>query len=401
MTSIFSRYVFRQAAGALLLILSSLSGIVWIALALRQLEVVTSQGQNAGTLLAMTTLALPNLLALIAPFALLIAVMHTLNRLNSDSELIVMTASGATVWIVARPLILLALIVTGAVAFVNHIGMPWSLRVLREYIVQVRTDLLTQVLQPGRFSSPEKGLTFHIRERAPNGDILGIIMHDTRSGKETMSYLAERGRIVKQDSDAYLVMSGGHVLSQDDLNEPPRIVAFDKYALDLDAFEQRTSEEFDLRPRERYFSELVNPEPDSRSFKRNPGQFAAELHERFASPLYPLAFVMVALAAVGTAQSTRQNRTRNLVAGFAIAAGIRLAGLALNNVVVQRPHLIPLLYLLPLGAIAGSLVVLVASRRQRTGPGLGDRVWDGLSTLLAGLVGRGGRTAAVKPAGGT
>ena len=64
MTSIFSRYVFRQAAGALLLILSSLSGIVWIALALRQLEVVTSQGQNAGTLLAMTTLALPNLMAI-------------------------------------------------------------------------------------------------------------------------------------------------------------------------------------------------------------------------------------------------------------------------------------------------------------------------------------------------
>ena len=142
MTTIFSRYVFRQAAGALLLILSSLSGVVWIALALRQLEVVTSQGQNGFTLLAMTTLALPNLLALIAPFALLIAVMHTLNRLNGDSELIVFTASGATIWVVARPLILLAVIVTMAVSFVNHIGMPWSLRMLRDYVVQVRTELV-------------------------------------------------------------------------------------------------------------------------------------------------------------------------------------------------------------------------------------------------------------------
>ena len=36
-------------------------------------------------------------MALIAPFALLIAVMHTLNRLSGDSELIIMTAAGANV----------------------------------------------------------------------------------------------------------------------------------------------------------------------------------------------------------------------------------------------------------------------------------------------------------------
>ncbi len=400
MTSIFSRYVFRQAAGALVLILSSLSGVVWIALALRQLEVVTSQGQNAATLLAMTTLALPNLLALIAPFALLIAVMHTLNRLNSDSELIVMTASGATVAVVARPLILLAVIVMAAVSFVNHIGMPWSLRVLRDYVVQVRTDLLSQVLQPGRFSSPEKGLTFHIRERTANGDILGLIMHDTRSGKSTMSYLAERGQIVKQEDGAFLVMSGGHVLSQDDLKEPPRIVAFEKYALDLDAFEQKVSDDIDLRPRERYFSELVNPDTNSRLYQRNPGQFAAELHERFASPLYPLAFVMVALAAVGSAQSTRQNRTQALVLGFVVGAGVRLAGLALNNVVVVNPKLIPLLYVLPLAAIVGSIVVLWRTRRQRPGSTLTVRAMDVMGDAFAAVRQRiSGATPAKTPGG--
>jgi lipopolysaccharide export system permease protein len=400
MTSIFSRYVFRQAAGALVLILSSLSGVVWIALALRQLEVVTSQGQNAATLLAMTTLALPNLLALIAPFALLIAVMHTLNRLNSDSELIVMTASGATVAVVARPLILLAVIVMAAVSFVNHIGMPWSLRVLRDYVVQVRTDLLSQVLQPGRFSSPEKGLTFHIRERTANGDILGLIMHDTRSGKSTMSYLAERGQIVKQEDGAFLVMSGGHVLSQDDLKEPPRIVAFEKYALDLDAFEQKVSDDIDLRPRERYFSELVNPDTNSRLYQRNPGQFAAELHERFASPLYPLAFVMVALAAVGSAQSTRQNRTQALVLGFVVGAGVRLAGLALNNVVVVNPKLIPLLYVLPLAAIVGSIVVLWRTRRQRPGSTPTVRAMDVMGDAFAAVRQRiSGATPAKTPGG--
>ena len=54
--TIFSRYVFRQTGGALLLILLSLTGIVWISLALRELNVVTSMGQSALTLIKMTTL---------------------------------------------------------------------------------------------------------------------------------------------------------------------------------------------------------------------------------------------------------------------------------------------------------------------------------------------------------
>ena len=160
---IISRYVFRQSAGAFLLILLSLSSIVWIALALRQLNVVTSQGQDTWTLVKMTTLALPNLMSIIAPFSFLIAALHTLNRLNGDSELIVLTAAGSTVWTAARPLLLLGCIVACGLAFVSHLAQPWSMRLLKEFIVQVRTDLLTQVIQPGRFSSPEPTLTFHIR----------------------------------------------------------------------------------------------------------------------------------------------------------------------------------------------------------------------------------------------
>ena len=139
---IFSRYVFRQAAGAFLLILLSLCSVVWIALALRQLNVVTNQGQDTWMLIKMTTLALPNLMAIIAPISFLIAALHTLNRLNTDSELIVLTASGSTVWSAARPLLLLAVLVTAGLALINHIAQPWSLRLLKDYIVQMRTDLL-------------------------------------------------------------------------------------------------------------------------------------------------------------------------------------------------------------------------------------------------------------------
>lgn len=369
---IFAKYVFRQASAAFLMILLSLSGIVWIALALRQLNVVTSQGQDTMMLIKMTTLALPNLMAIIAPFSFLIASLHTLNRLNTDSELIVLSAAGSTVWTTARPLILLALAVAAGLAFVNHLAQPWSMRLLKEYIVQVRTDLLTQVIQPGRFSSPEANLTFHIRERAMNGELIGLLMHDTRDKTQAQSYLAERGQIVKQDPTAYLVMSTGHIIRRSDPKEPPQIIAFDKYAVDLDRFEAQDDGEGELKPRERYFSELYDP-GDSALYKVQPGQFRAELHERFASPLYPIAFALIVVAFVGQARSTRTSRMENLVVAFLVAAGARLGGLAFNNLVALDPGYLIALYGLPLAVMFVALIMISAAGRQRSGPSTSDR----------------------------
>lgn len=380
--TIISRYVFRQAAGSLLLILLSLSGIVWIALALRQLNVVTTQGQDAWQLLKMTTLALPNLMAIIAPFALLIAAIHTLNRLNGDSELIVLTAAGATLNAVAKPLLLLALLVSIFVSVVNHFAMPWSLRQLREAIIDMRADLLAQVIQPGRFSSPEPNLTFHIREREMNGELRGIIMHDTRDPKQSQSYLAEHGQIVKQPPAAYLIMTDGHILRRPNNTEPAQIIVFDKYIVDLARFEQKAPANLELRPRERYYGELRDPSPQA--VKTMGGQIRAELHERFASALYPFAFVIIALASVGQAQSTRQNRTEKAIAGFVVAVAARMAGLAANNLAAIKASNVVLLYGVPLGAIAIGLVMMVRGARPHRD-----------SLLLEGLRGAGEAVLAV------
>lgn len=400
--TIFERYVFRQAGSALLIILLSLSGIVWVALALRQLNVVTSQGQDVWMLIKMTTLALPNLMAIIAPFSLLIAAIHTLNRLNGDSELIVLTASGATIWRAAKPLMLLALLVTLGVSFVNHLAMPWSLKLLRQYIVQVRTNILTQVIQPGSFSSPEDNLTFHIRERTPNGELLGLIVHDTRDKTLMQSYLAERGVIVNRQPSNYLIMSQGHIVRRSDKDEPAQIIAFDKYAVDLDRFEKKLTEDEDLKPRERYLGELLHPEPTSNSYRTGPGKFRAELHERFSNPLYPLAFALIALAAVGQAHSTRQNRVQQVVLAFVVAAGLRLGGLALNNIVVLSPEAGPLLYALPLSGMLAALLVIERARRRLSNSRIADVVFEPFNRLVSAFawlraLPAGGRSAGGRP----
>ncbi len=352
--TLFGRYVFRQVTNAFLVILLTLTAIVWLATALRQLDLIISQGQGLLLFLKLTLLSLPALMALIAPNAMLMASLYTLDRLNGDSELIVMTASGATIWRIGASLLALAAMVSVGILVANLFVNPASARVLRSLVTQVRTDLISQVLQPGRFSSPDDGLTFHIRDRSMNGDLLGLLVHDERDPKRVTTYLAERGRILTNDDGSYLVMFDGNVqtLSADEAEQGARIVNFDQYMLDLSALDPADDDTGKaLRPRERYLNELLYPDPNDDYALHAPGLLRQELHDRFATPLYPLLFAFLAVAVLGHARTTRESRWGGIMLAFGVAVGLRIMGFAVSNLVIQSPWALAALYGFPLGAI--------------------------------------------------
>jgi lipopolysaccharide export system permease protein len=357
--TLFSRYVFRQVANAFVIILVTLTTIVWLATALKQLDLIISQGQGFVLFLKMTFLSLPGLMALIAPNAMLMASLYTLDRMNGDSELIVMTAAGAPVWRIGAPFVVLAAMVCVVILICNLWVMPASMRALRALITQVRTDVISQVLQPGRFSSTEPGLTFHIRDRSPTGDLLGLLVHDERDEKLVMSYLAARGHIISNDDGAYLVMFDGHV-HRYEVNDPSKgvqIVAFDQYVLNISDFSAKDTSSKELRPRERYLSELLNPEPNLLKNKGASGQLRTELHDRFSNPFYPLLFAFLAVAVLGHARTTRESRWAQILLAAGIAVGLRVSGLTASKLVTLSAGATPLVYVIPIGAIIVAALV--------------------------------------------
>ena len=366
--SILGRYIFRQSIGAVLLILGSLTVVVWMGVALRQIDIMTSQGQDTLIFLKLTALALPSLIGFIAPFAVLISCLHVINRLSGDSELIIMTASGAPTWRLVRPLMLMGLIVALCVATINHLVAPWSNRKLREGALQVRTELISQVLQPGRFNAPEPKLTIHIRGKAADGELLGLLMHDARDPAQISSYMAESGYIVKQEASAYLLMKNGHIIRDIANAAQPDVVAFERYAVDINRFEQKAEQSFVLRPREWYTNQLLAPNVEDPLFKAVPNRFYAELHDRFTTPLYPIAFVLIAAAFAGQAQTTRQNRNQALIAAFGAGVGVRVLGISAVNTATGKASALPYMYAIPITAIVVAIIAIQLNMQPRRTP---------------------------------
>lgn len=349
---LFSRYIFRQMAGSFLLILLTLTAIIWLATALSKLELLTTQGQSLGTMLKITTLALPALIAIVTPNAFLVASLYTFNRMGSDSEMIVMSAAGSQIWRFAYPCILLGAILCVVVLIFNMLINPASLRVLRTYIDQVRTDLIAQVLQPGRFSSPEDGLTFHIRDRALNGELIDLVVHDTRAPERNMTYLAKRGQIITNDEGSYLVMKDGQIHRQETAkpDDDIKIVAFEQYIFDITQYGTRTGDSR-LRRGELYLPELMYPDPNNPDYQRNPARYTAEIHERLSSAIYPLTYIMIVISILAHPRTVRESRWTGIIAAFTIAVVVRAAGLVATNLAGTKPSAAILVYGIPIGAI--------------------------------------------------
>ena len=87
------RYMFRTTMGAFLITLVSLTVVMWFTQAIREFDLITSQRQTMFVFIGITGLLIPMLVMMIAPISLVLATAHIINKLSSDSEIIVMNAA--------------------------------------------------------------------------------------------------------------------------------------------------------------------------------------------------------------------------------------------------------------------------------------------------------------------
>lgn len=358
---VLDRYIFRLTTVAFLGSLAVLTGVVWITQALREFDIVTTQGQTIWTFLIVTGLALPSLALIVMPIALFGAIIWALNKLNADSELAVMAGSGVTPIRLMRPLLLLSVIVAIMVGILSSTAIPASLRELREIVTQIRADVVVNILREGGFNSMGNGLTVHIRERTPQGSLLGIFVYDERDKTENNTYIAQRGRVLENESGTFLVLEDGMVQRHDTKSNNVPMVAFERYAFDLSPL-TGSGEDVTYKPRERYTADLWKPDPDDSFYKMAPGRFRSELHDRLSSPLYPIAFMFLAFAVMGRARTTRQTRTLGVLTAIGIAFVVRLLGYAATNMAGSSAAAIPLIYAVPIGAIIVSTIFMFRGR---------------------------------------
>ncbi len=362
-----TRYIFRQLVLGVLFVSLGLACVLWLTQSLRYVELIVTKGVSAGAFFTLTGLLLPGLLSVVVPLSVFGVTLFTYNRLNADRELVVMRSIGLSHWALARP----ALLAGGGAVILGYVlslwAVPQSVRTFREMQWSIRNDVGGMLLQEGTFSKLDRNLTVYIRERDINGDLLGILIHDSRNKEKTITMMAERGTMIFTDGTPRVLMSNGSRQSLLRNTGELSVLYFDSYTLDITPNKDQSKDQSgDVR--EFSMNQLLSADT-AKLGEEGYRRARVELHQRLTGPLGALGMPMIALALFLPAAFNRRGQLILILQIVGLMVVVQAMGLGIVNLASSRPLFLPLMYviaLLPLIAGAWALFDWRFFRRSRS-----------------------------------
>jgi lipopolysaccharide export system permease protein len=358
---VIERYIMRRTFALFMGTLLWTLAIVWTTQVLARIDLVTDSGQSALTFFQLATFILPSIIPIVVPFALVVAVAQTLSTMNADSELVVISAAGASRLAVVRPILLLA-VAAGLFCFVVHNGIdPYARQKNRDLVAAARADFLALIIQEGTFRKVDDGLFVQIGERLPDGRLGGIFVADSRQQNVDLIYYAKTGAVIDRGDKKVLLMNDG-VVHRKSPSDDVSVIRFTSYAFDLSAFSPNNPGKI-LLPKDQTTQYLLNPDPNDSVYKQQPDLYQTELNKRFSEWLFPIAFALIALAVAGDAKSHREARIHPLITAIVICLAVRWLAFFAEGESKSEPVLGYLMYVIP---ILASLISILFIRAQKT-----------------------------------
>jgi len=354
------RYMFWQLVWWTIVVAATLTCVVWLTQSLRFVEMIVNTGLSATTFVTFTLLLLPSFLSLIGPIAVFAAIMFTYTKMLNDSEIVVLRATGMSPFKIGRPALILATLVM-LLGYLNTIYlMPASFREFKDLQREFRSELSSLFLQEGVFNPVIDGVTVFIRERSKDGQLYGIIIHDERISEKPVTMMAEQGAIVSSDKGPRVLMVNGNRQEVREDDGRLSLLYFDRYTFDLSAL-NKTEINLWREPEERFIHELFFPS-DQAEVVYNYRLLRMEGLFRLSSPLLYVAFAVIGLAFLLGGEFNRRGQFLRILIAVCCLTAIQIIVLNIKNLGEKTPALESIIYLLPLLATAGFLLILISSK---------------------------------------
>lgn len=359
----FDRYLLGQMMVLFGFFSLILVAIYWVNRAVALFDQLISDGQSAMVFVELTALSLPNVIRLVLPMGAFAATVYVGNRLASDSELVVMQATGYSPWRLARPVLVFGLIVAALVSVLTHVLVPASLRTFNARQAEIAENITARFLVEGQFLHPAKGITFYIREISPAGELLDVFMSDATDPSQRTSYTAKQALLVRADTGPKLVMFEG--IAQTLVLESQRlsVTRFVDFSYDIGAL-ITPSGGGRRAAREMNTSELLFPsEAVLAETGASKGQLMYEGHGRINQALLAVVAALTGFAALLVGGFSRFGLWRQIAGGVLALILLKSLDNAMAGAVRRDAALWPLAYGSTLAGIFLTMALLWIAER--------------------------------------
>lgn len=350
----FDRYMLSQLMWLFGFFSLVLVAIFWINRAVQLFDRLIGDGQTALVFLEFSTLGLPRLITTVMPIATFAASIYVTNRLNNESELTVMLATGTSPWRLARPVAVFGLISALMMSLLSHVLVPTAGLQLAEREIEISKNITARLLTEGEFLSPTKGVTFYARTVGQDGVLRDVFLSDRRMEAQQMIYTADQAYLVGNSDGTSLIMVDGLAQRLTSADLRLSTVKFQDFSFDITSLIRTDSV---ITPKlghltsDRMLSNWANVATMTNT---NVGTVAEELHDRFARAAFCLITALIGFATLLVGGYSRFGVQREIVISFLLLIALDGMRGSLSGPVLDNASLWPIMYL---PSVLGGLIV--------------------------------------------
>ena len=238
MKKIIYRKLAQDYTSFFLLILFTISIIIWVLQAVNFLDFVTEDGHGFLVYFNYTLLNFPKILSRIFPFAVFLAFTYIILKYENKNELVIFWNFGV------KKIDFINFFIKFSFGFVlisillNALITPYMQDKARSFIRSSDLDFFESILKPKKFIDIIENLTIYFEEKDESGKFKNIFLND-KSNQSSQITFAKRGKIEIRNNKKVLVLEEGETIK--DVNGRISKFNFSKTDFNISKFTTKTT----------------------------------------------------------------------------------------------------------------------------------------------------------------
>ena len=199
-----------------LLILFTISIIIWVLQAVNYLDFVTEDGHGFLVYFNYTLLSLPKIIGRIFPFAIFLSFAYNLLKYENKNELVIFWSFGVKKIEFINFFIKLSFLFVLISLLINAFISPYAQDKARSFIRSSDLDFFESILKPKKFIDTIEGLTIYFNEIGENGELKNIYLNNNLETVEKSSQItiAKIGKVESYGNKKVLVLKEGTTINE-------------------------------------------------------------------------------------------------------------------------------------------------------------------------------------------
>ena len=303
----FDAYILYRLVSIFCFFSLILTFIYWSNRSVRTLDLLLGDGKSISVFINLTLLSLPNIILAILPVSGLISAIYLTNRLNADSELIILRSAGTSNLELSKPFLKLGLIVSLLVGVLSHQIVPTIKNSAKNMQNSVSNEINAMFLRSGEFFNPTQNLTIYIGKIKSNKELSNFFLEDNRDPKKLKTFISKTAYLSGNKDNPQIVLKDGSAQTYLTEEKSLDILYFKDFLYDFKVlYDKKVIKQKDT-VKETRTTQLIESLISTDSLTRlDTESIKTEIHRRISETLLPTVIILLGFSCLIVTKFTRQ-----------------------------------------------------------------------------------------------